>query len=54
MLRLAHEQMNMLGHDDISQNYKPVAAADSLKNFQEEIASISAIEEGLAVVAAER
>jgi len=46
--------MNVLGHHDISQDYKPIAAADSLKNCQEQIAVRSVIEEWKALVTTER
>jgi hypothetical protein len=46
--------VNVLRHNDISQNYKPVAAAYSLKNLQQEIAARSLGEKRLPLVATER
>jgi hypothetical protein len=34
-LRFADQQMNVLRHDDISQDRKPVPAAHSFEHFQE-------------------
>ena len=46
--------MNMLRHDDVSQNYEPIAAAHSFKSLQEQIASFSTLEIWPSLVATER
>jgi hypothetical protein len=46
--------MNVLRHDDISQNYKPIAPAYSFKDLQEQITTRSVGEQRLPRAATER
>ena len=46
--------MNMLGHDDISQNHEAIAAAHSFKDLQEEVTAGLATEKWLTPVTTER
>ena len=53
-LRFSHQQMNMLGHDDVSQDHQPIAAAHAFECPQEQISAICVAEQWLALVAAKR
>jgi hypothetical protein len=43
--------MDVLRHDDVSQNDEAIAAAHFLQHVQEEIASVRGAEKGLATIA---
>src|SRR6266436_4756248 len=47
-LRLGEEKMDMLRHDHVTDDYKLVALADMLHNFEEEIARAGCPEKGTA------
>jgi hypothetical protein len=50
-LRLAHEQMKVLRHDDVSQNDKAVLFAQFFENVQKQITPLIAVEPRLSVIA---
>jgi 4-aminobutyrate aminotransferase-like enzyme len=49
-LRFAKEQMDVLWHDDVTQNNKAIATAHSIQDVQEEIAFARGAEKGLAAI----
>jgi hypothetical protein len=53
-LRFAQQQMNVFGHDDISQYDKTITAANAFECPQEEITAPFIVEQWLAPVATER
>ena len=49
-LRLAHEKMDVLRHDHVTDNDKLMALAHLLQHFEKEIARVGCAEEGTALI----
>ena len=49
---LADQQMNVIGHDDISDDHEMVALADLLKNLEEQVATAGVSQLGLPMITA--
>src|SRR5580692_4389032 len=50
-LRLAHEQMKVLGHDDVSEHHEAMLAADFFQTVQEQITALCSVEPRLSFIA---
>ena len=53
-LRFRDQQMYVLGHNDISQNYQSISATHTFQNLQKQAAAQCIAQQRLAVIAAER
>ena len=51
--RFAHEQVNVLGHDDVTEEFKLIMSAGTFERVEEDVSGVLGVEVGFAVVATE-
>ncbi len=51
--RFAHEQVNVLGHDDVTEEFKLIMSAGTFERVEEDVSGVLGVEVGFAIVATE-